>query len=231
MDPELESWLLARIDGDGRKFGHGYQASVILVASPIGDIVVKSPHRRFPFGRIARASVRREAGIYAQLENVPGIPKCHGLAAEQHLALDHIAGHSLRDRMPAGRDEFFARLLVTIQAMHAAGVAHGDLKRKNNVLVGPDERPYIIDFGIARADGPGLIARLLFNWFRQLDLNAWVKLKHGGRPAALPAADAAIHRPLLLEHLARMVRIPWQFLTLRRPRQRWRQARLRGKGD
>ena len=27
--------------------------------------------------------------------------------------------------------------------MHAAGVAHGDLKRKDNIIVGPGERPYL----------------------------------------------------------------------------------------
>jgi serine/threonine protein kinase len=223
MDAELEGWVLENIDHAGSELGQGYQASVTLLTSPIGDLVVKRPHGGFIF--LGPRSIRREAAIYAELAGVPGIPKCHGLAANRYLVLEHVPGPSLRDRAPVDRDAFFRRLLETIQAMHAAGVAHGDLKRKDNILLGPGERPYIIDFGIARRRGPGSGRRWLFDWFRQLDLNAWIKLKHGRRPASLPSDDAKLYRPLLLERLARMIRIPWQFVTLRRMRQRWRRER------
>ena len=49
-----------------------------------------------------------------------------------------------------------------------------------------------------------------------MDLNAWVKLKYGRRidpetePGVLSAEDAAIYRPLLIERLARALRVPWQ---------------------
>ena len=39
------------------------------------------------------------------------------------------------------------------------------------------------------------------------------------------AEDAVRYRPLLLERLARWVRVVWQKVTLRRPRQRWRARR------
>jgi hypothetical protein len=64
-----------------------------------------------------------------------------------------------------------------------------------------------------------------------MDLNAWVKLKYRRRidPEAerdvLSTEDAAIYRPLLIERIARAVRVPWQTITLRRPRQRWRARR------
>ena len=64
-----------------------------------------------------------------------------------------------------------------------------------------------------------------------MDLNAWVKLKYGRRidpeaePGVLSAADAALYRPLLIERLARALRVPWQTITLRRARQRWRANR------
>jgi hypothetical protein len=61
-----------------------------------------------------------------------------------------------------------------------------------------------------------------------MDYNAWTKLKHGrDRLDALPPDDAARYRPLWLERIARWIRIPWQKLTLRRPRQRWRARRKR----
>jgi hypothetical protein len=46
----------------------------------------------------------------------------------------------------------------------------------------------------------------------------------------LSAEDAAIYRPLVIERLARAVRVPWQTITLRRPRQRWR-ARRQGAAE
>jgi serine/threonine protein kinase len=151
------------------------------------------------------------------------------------LALEHVAGPSLREHEPriADRETFFAKLLATIEAMHAAGVAHGDLKRKDNIIVGAGERPYLIDFGIAvrRSAASVLWNRFAFERLVQMDLNAWVKLKYGRRidpdtePGVLSAVDAARYRPLLLERVARAVRVPWQTITLRRPRQRWRARR------
>jgi serine/threonine protein kinase len=119
--------------------------------------------------------------------------------------------------------------------MHAAGVVHGDLKRKDNIIVGPEERPYLIDFGIAvrRSARSKIFNRLVFARLEQMDLNAWLKLKYGRRidpeaePGVLSAADAALYRPLWLERAARAVRVPWQKLTLRRARQRWRARRAK----
>jgi len=48
----------------------------------------------------------------------------------------------------------------------------------------------------------------------------------------LSADDAAIYKPLWTERVARAIRIPWQTITLRRPRQRWRRRReQRDAGD
>jgi serine/threonine protein kinase len=133
----------------------------------------------------------------------------------------------------ADREEFFAKLLKTVRAMHEAGIAHGDLKRKNNIIVGAGGQPYLIDFGIAvrRSATSALWNRVVFERLVQMDLNAWVKLKYGRRidpeteRDVLSEEDAAIYRPLWIERLARAVRVPWQTITLRRPRQRWRARR------
>ena len=218
----------------GRELGRGYQASVHLYETSVGPVVVKTPHRGGPLGWLWRSLSRREAGVYARLGGIAGIPRSFGLV-DDGLALEHVAGPSLREheRQIADRDAFFARLLATVRAMHEAGVAHGDLKRKDNIVVGAGERPYLIDFGIAvqRSARSTLWNRLVFARLVQMDLNAWIKLKYGRRidpsaePGVLSAEDAAIYRPLWLERAARAVRVPWQTITLRRPRQRWRARR------
>ena len=232
--PSPEQLAAAIAAAPARELGGGYQATTRLVATPFGDIVVKEPHRG-PLAGLWRYLLRRERAVYAQLDGIPGIPRAYGLVDDDALALEYIAGASLKDQDSrlTDRERFFARLLDTVHAMHAAGVAHGDLKRKHNVLVGAGEQPYVIDFGIAcrREARDGLWNRWVFATFRQMDLNAWLKLKYGRRidpaeePGVLSDADAALYRPLLIERLARAVRVPWQLITLRRPRQRWRARR------
>jgi predicted Ser/Thr protein kinase len=233
--PELTAEIAGAIRaGRGRELGRGYQASVYLYNISAGDIVVKQPHRGGPLGALWRSLLRREHAVYERLEGIAGIPRSFGLVGDG-LAIEYVAGPSLRadEARLTDREAFFARLLTTIEAMHAAGVAHGDLKRKNNIIVASGERPYLIDFGIAvrRSARDGLFNRFVFSRIAQMDLNAWVKLKYGRRidpeteRGVLSAEDAAIYRPLLIERLARAVRVPWQTITLRRPRQRWRARR------
>lgn len=219
--------------GEGRVLGRGYQATVELYSTPAGDVVVKTAHGTGPFGRLYRRLLRREHAVYEQLAGVPGVPRTYGLIDGEHLALEYIAGPSLRahEHELEDRAGFFAALLETLRAMHAAGVAHADLKRKANIIVGPGERPWLIDFGIAARRGTSRLSRAWFDHHVQGDYNAWIKLKYGRRiePAeaanVLSAEDAALYRPLWTERLARAIRVPWQTITLRRPRQRWRAKR------
>jgi predicted Ser/Thr protein kinase len=233
IDPVLEDWLAEHLP-EGEVLGSGYQAIVRRFLSPVGELVVKSPHPGLLHKPIGRLSIRREYRIYERLSGLAGVPRLHGLALGTHLVLEYVAGAPLRARQQtlADRERFFARLLQTIRSMHAAGVAHGDLKRKDNIVVGPDETPYVIDFGVARMRGGRAKWHdgLLFDIVQQTDLNAWIKLKHGRVGGELPPADAAIYRPQWTERIARWFRIVWQKATLRRPRQRWRRERERGRG-
>ena len=229
---KLETFIeqaLAR--GAGRLLGRGYQASVYLLDAPVGRVVVKKAHHSPLVRRVSLAALRREAAVYDRLRDVPGVPRSYGLV-NGHLVLEHIEGPSLRrqDKALSDRGRFFARLLATLDAMHAKGVAHGDLKRKDNVLVGPGEEPYVIDFGIAWCVDPGSPRwrRRVFDVLCQMDYNSWLKLKYRRRfedAENVSPEDAARYRPLLLERAARAVRIPWQKITLRRLRKRRRAHR------
>jgi predicted Ser/Thr protein kinase len=233
--PQLTAEISAAIKaGTGRELGSGYQASVRLYRTSAGEVVVKQPHRGGLLGALWRRLLEREHAVYERLDGIAGIPRSFGLVGDG-LALEYVAGPSLRQHETrlGDREAFFAKLLTTVEAMHAAGVAHGDLKRKDNIIVGPGERPYLIDFGIAvrRSARSALFNRFVFARLKQMDLNAWVKLKYGRRvdaqaePGVLSDDDAEIYRPLIIERLARAVRVPWQTITLRRPRQRWRARR------
>jgi serine/threonine protein kinase len=206
----------------GRTLGAGYQATVSLHDTSQGPLVVKTALRRWLPGR---GGIAREREAYERLSGISGVPTALGTLGESALVLEYIAGGSLRECEATllNRESFFERMLTTIEAMHAAGVAHCDLKRKDNTLVGPGETPYLIDFGVAcilRRDD-GRAKQMWFRMMRQMDYNAWVKLRFGRDPQNLPDEIAERYHPLLLERMARWIRIPWQKLTLRRLRKKW----------
>ena len=220
------------LDSRGRVIGRGYQAIVRQIESKHGQLVVKSPHPSPLLSWLGRRAIRREARVYDRLRNVPGVPRSFGLADSEHLVLEHVPGETLRSAANRlqDRDRFFAQLLASIRAMHEAGIAHGDLKRKENTLVGPNETPRIIDFGVAcrKRDGIHHFNGLRFEQTRQMDLNAYVKLKYGPFRDDISPEDRDIYRPLLIERLARRARGPWKFLTLRGMRKRRRAQRDAG---
>ena len=198
----------------------GYQASVRFYRGPAGAFAIKEPSGRGLRRTLSQASIRREAQVYRRLQGISGIPRCFGCLDDRYLVLEHVPGdtlHALEGEL-ANRAEFFARLLETLLTMHDAGVAHGDLKRKKNILVGPGEQPFLIDFGIAVVAGGG--RGLLFDLVRQVDRNAWIKHKHRGRTKDISAEDAAIYKPMRSERLMRVLRTAWHAATLRRWRKR-----------
>ena len=203
----------------------GYQASVRFYRGPAGAFAIKEPSGRGLLRALSQAAIRREARVYRRLRGIPGIPRCFGCLNDRYLVLEHVPGTTL-DALEgelADRTQFFARLLETLLAMHDAGVAHGDLKRKKNILVGPREQPFVIDFGIAvtTADRRGF----LFDLVKQVDRNAWIKHKYRGRMKAISTEDAPLYKPMRSERLMRLLRPAWQAATLRRWRKRRRKTR------
>ena len=203
----------------------GYQASIRIYRGPAGNFVIKEPSGRGLRKALSQAAIRREAEVYRRLQGIAGIPGCFGCLDDRVLVLEHVPGdtlHAGEDRL-SDRETFYAKLLATLRTMHDAGVAHGDLKRKRNILVGPGEQPFVIDFGIAvmAEDRRGL----LFELARQVDRNAWIKHKYGGRTGEMSAADAAIYKPMRSERLVRTLRTAWHTATLRRWRKQRRKMR------
>ena len=203
----------------------GYQAAIRIYQGPAGDFAIKEPSGWGLRKALSKAAIKREADVYRRLQGIPGIPACFGCLDGRYLVLEHVPGdtlQALQDQL-ANREKFFARLLETLRMMHDAGVAHGDLKRKQNILVGPGEQPYVIDFGIAVVadDQRGF----LFGLVRQVDRNAWIKHKYRGQMSDIEAEDAPLYKPMRSERLMRLLRPAWQAVTLRRWRKRRRKTR------
>lgn len=156
----------------------------------------------FPLGWLGRILARREEAMLRRLEGVPGVPRFLGRWGATGVVREFIEGSTLSQ---AGRlpDSFHKDLRALIDAVHARGMAYVDLEKRDNVLVGADGRPYLIDFQIAwywprRWGGDFGPASWIRRWLQAGDRYHLVKLQRRTRPDQLTP-----------EQLAASYRKPW----------------------
>ena len=170
--------------------------------------------------RVSEHFIQHEYKIYQRLEGIAGIPKCYGLSDDGSLILEYIDGDSYREKehILENRDQFFVDLLALILSIHEVGVSHGDLKRKDNILIGEKNQPYLIDFGAAMSlnSKNQFIKRWLYNFSKQTDLNAWIKHKYFRQYDEITKDDLTYYSSSKLDKLIRLTRKLWRTLTLRR---------------
>ena len=179
---ELRSWVGQSLCRGENVLARSNQGTILLFDKGARPLIVKTAMGRGVVLKARRQTLLREYAAYQRLGGVAGVPACYGLIDRRYLLLEYVAGTPYRDARFGDRDRWFARLLEILRTIHGRGVAHGDLKSKGNLLVTPDERPCVIDFGTAFILKPGFhpINNGLFRTGRQLDLNAWVKHKYHG---------------------------------------------------
>ena len=228
-DVELLRWLRSGEHSAEALISSGYQGAAYLYEGSQDRRVIKAATGAGILGWVRRRMIRREFAIYQRLASVDGVPHCHGLLDGQYLVLDFFDGVPLSDVDSdiADRDTFYKGLLKIVLNVHLAGVAHADMKRRGNVLVSPDQRPCMLDFGtaVAKNDRGGWFNRWLFKQARQFDYNAWIKLKYRRDYDSIALEDQPYYRPTPLESLARLVLRGWRKITLRQ----YRKARRRAK--
>jgi len=174
------------------------KASVELVGVEGRPVVVKDvAGRPWPVRRLLGPwQLDREERAYVRLAGVPGVPRFLGRLDPQAIVLEYIPGRTLASIRPGDLPgSFFDGLDLLVEALHAAGVAHGDLHR-HDVLEGPGGRPYLVDFStcLVRGSGSGRLQRFLFDQMRRADLRAVATLRR--RLSPLPGSPI-LPRPIL----------------------------------
>lgn len=179
---ELRNWIGHSLCHGENVLARSNQGTLLLYDHGPHPLIVKTAMGRGVVLRARRQTLLREYAAYRRLADVDGVPACYGMIDRRHLLLEYVPGTSYRDTEIADRDAWFARLLEIIRAVHARGVAHGDLKSKGNLLVTAAGDPCVVDFGTAFVHRCGFhpINNWLFRMARRMDLNAWVKHKYRG---------------------------------------------------
>jgi len=153
------TWRVEALHGQGA-YGEVYRA-VRVGQEDSGPVALKMA--RYPWD----ARLVREAALLARLDH-PGIPRLldrgvlrHAVTGAEHpwLAMEWVEGTPLyawaEREAPSSREvcRVLARLARELEAVHAAGAVHRDVKGDNVLVRLSDSQPVLIDFGSGHFQG------------------------------------------------------------------------------
>ena len=143
-----------------RALGTGGMGAVYLASDErLGEqVALKIMHGMALLDPAAGDRLRREASAARRISHA-NVVKIHDVGEDGghvFLSMEYVEGQSLKELigrhgvLPVERvRNYVSEICIGLAAAHAQGVVHRDLKPAN-VLVTPDQRVKIIDFGLAR---------------------------------------------------------------------------------
>jgi hypothetical protein len=138
-------------------FKHDSWAATARYQGPGGDVVCKFNRVQSIFGVpmmwLGRWLAARERAMLHRLAGVRGIPaECGPVSSAGRLLKNAVAHEFIPGRPLAPHDwpgdAFFEELLTLLKETHTRGIAYVDLHKRENVVLGRDGRPYLIDFQV-----------------------------------------------------------------------------------
>jgi hypothetical protein len=201
-------------------FKHDSWAATALYESAGRKIVCKFNRHASLFGIpmrwLGRRLARREAVHYLRLANVPGIPRVCGQIYVNQCLLPHAVAHEFVEGHPLGKNEivseqFDEQLRELVARVHQHDMAYVDLHKRENIIVGEDGVPHLIDFQVSwmvRPDRPwwGFAGRWWLKRLQQMDCyHVAMHLAHHRRLRGNHYVEP--HRPLWIK-AHRIVTVP-----------------------
>jgi serine/threonine-protein kinase len=158
-EPDIGSTLAGyRLDALIARGGMGvvYRATHLALDRPVALKVIA---RQFAGDEGFRARFLRESQLAAKLDHPAVVPVYDAREEDGELivAMRLVEGGDLKKRLAAGplpaaeAIDLLGQIAAALDAAHAAGVVHRDVKPHNILLEG--ERAYLTDFGLAKALG------------------------------------------------------------------------------
>jgi hypothetical protein len=182
-------------------------------------IICKFNRRRaffgLPLGWLGRLVTGNECRNLLRCANIACVPKIVERLDSNTYAYAYIEGEGLRRGMTLPRD-FFDDLMRTLKEVHEQNLAHLDLHKPGNLLLGEDDRAYVVDFQISVHIGERLlISRWLTTrfrrWLQSHDLYHVCKHKRRLLPSELTEAERELsYRPGLGVRVHRFITIPYR---------------------
>jgi RIO-like serine/threonine protein kinase len=169
---------------------------------------------------LARVFARREQRALLALAGLEGVP---ALIAEPRPEAQHVLRSWIEGRPLARAEElpedFFEHLDRLVHALHARGVCHNDLHKEQNILVGSDGLPSLVDFQLAsvHARRGALFASRAREDLRHVEKHRrrYTRLGRGPRGRMQSGAGAEYRRSWLARAWRRGVKPLYEFATRR----------------
>ncbi len=90
----------------------------------------------------------REVRFYRKLADLPNVPKVLGRVGQTGFVHEYVEGRPLSKDRPVP-DGFFLQLQQLLDELHRRDVAYVDTNKPENILLGDDGKPHLIDFQIS----------------------------------------------------------------------------------
>lgn len=143
---------------------------------------------------LGRWLCQRELRFYRLLADLPNIPAVLGTVGDTGFVHAFVEGHPLSKDRPIP-EVFFANLQNLIAELHRRRVAYVDTNKPQNILLGDDGLPHLIDFQISYdlydlGDWPW--SRWLLRRFQRADIYHILKHKRKLRREQITPEELAI---------------------------------------
>jgi hypothetical protein len=179
-----------------RTIKHDFFAATGLYRNAAGGQAVlkvgrTEPFAGFWFAWLGRFLRRRELHFYRRLADLPNVPMVLGTVGATGFVMEFVQGSPLAE-VSSVPDHFFDDLLGLIRELHRRGVAYVDTNKPQNILLGVDGKPHLIDFQISwdiERLGNWAPNRWLLRRLQADDVYHLTKHKRRLRPDELTGAD------------------------------------------
>jgi RIO-like serine/threonine protein kinase len=180
----------------------------------------------FPLLWAGRFLCRREMRFYNKLSDLPNVPPVLGTVGPTGFIHAYVAGRPLSKDRPVP-DKFFDQLVNLLRELHRRDIAYVDTNKPENILLGDDGLPHLIDFQISydlQELGKWFLNRRLLKQLQAEDLYHILKHKKRLRPDEMtPEELAGAERKSWLIQLHRFLTKPY-FRLRRRTFKRLRES-------
>lgn len=213
-----------------RTVKHDFFAATGFYADAAGRTVVLKMGRvvdfgGFPLDWIGKWLCGREVRFYNKLADLPNVPAVLGRVGATGFVHEYVEGRPLAKDKPVP-DRFFEKLQALLEELHRRDIAYVDTNKPENILLGDDGLPHLIDFQISwdldEALIPRFLSRAILRHMQREDFYHILKHKRRLRKDELTPEEVA--RGERKSHLIRLHRFVFKpyFLIRRRTFKRLR---------